>query len=128
MNEKKYKSVIVIWGAILLILQALALIDVVGLRPYLYSQLSKLETSFIAVGLVILILAYMLLSLNKKKAGPIVGLLTGLLYMLTFNVVNMIAGICFIAYCAWILFEMGKESKKVVDKKKEEITEQKSAS
>jgi len=48
--------------------------------------------------------------------------------MLTFNVANMIAGIFFIAYCAWILFEMGKESKKVVDKKKEEITEQKSAS
>ena len=67
MNEKKYKSVVVIWGVILLTLQALALIDVVGLRPNLYNQLSKLETSFIAVGLLILILAYMLLSLNKKK-------------------------------------------------------------
>ena len=33
MNEKKYKSVVVIWGVILLTLQALALIDVVGLRP-----------------------------------------------------------------------------------------------
>lgn len=45
--------------------------------------------------------------------------------MLTFNVVNMIAGICFIAYCAWILCEMGKESKKEVKKveKKEEIKE-----
>ena len=127
MNEKKYKSVVVIWGVILLTLQALALIDVVGLRPNLYNQLSKLETSFIAVGLLILILAYMLLSL-KKKSGAIIGVLTGLLYMLTFNVANMIAGIFFIAYCAWILFEMGKESKKVVDKKKEEITEQKSAS
>ena len=124
MNEKKYKSVVVIWGVILLTLQALALIDVVGLRPNLYNQLSKLETSFIAVGLLILILAYMLLSLNKKKSGAIIGLL----YMLTFNVANMIAGIFFIAYCACILFEMGKESKKVVDKKKEEITEQKSAS
>ena len=56
MNEKKYKSIIVIWGAILLILQALAIIDVIGLRPSLYSQLSKLEISFIAVGLVMLIL------------------------------------------------------------------------
>ena len=150
MNEKKYKSVVVIWGVILLTLQALALIDVVGLRPNLYNQLSKLETSFIAVGLLILILAYMLLSLNKKKSGAIIGVLTGLLYMLTFNVANMIAGIFFIAYCAWILFEEicakmeqlvqeGKMtelesriivelSKKVVDKKKEEITEQKSAS
>ena len=35
MNEKKYKSVVVIWGVILLTLQALALIDVVGLRPNL---------------------------------------------------------------------------------------------
>ena len=123
MNEKKYKSVVVIWGAILLILQALALIDIVGLRPSLYSQLSKLEISFIAVGLVMLILAFMILSLNKKKAGAIIGLLTGLLYMLTFNVVNMIAGICFIAYCAWILCEIGKESKKEVEEeeKKEEI-------
>ena len=135
MNEKKYKSVVVIWGVILLTLQgkiwycfASLFIDVVGLRPNLYNQLSKLETSFIAVGLLILILAYMLLSLNKKKSGAIIGVLTGLLYMLTFNVANMIAGIFFIAYCAWILFEMGKESKKVVDKKKEEITEQKSAS
>lgn len=128
MNEKKYKSVVLIWGVILLTLQALALIDVVGLRPNLYNQLSKLETSFIAVGLLILILAYMLLSLNKKKSGAIIGVLTGLLYMLTFNVANMIAGIFFIAYCAWILCEMGKESKEAVDKKKEEITEQKSAS
>ena len=103
MNEKKYKSVVVIWGVILLTLQALALIDVVGLRPNLYNQLSKLETSFIAVGLLILILAYMLLSLNKKKSGAIIGVLTGLLYMLTFNVANMIAGIFFIAYCLYQL-------------------------
>ncbi len=45
--------------------------------------------------------------------------------MLTFNVANMIAGIFFYCLLCMDSFEMGKESKKVVDKKKEEITEQK---
>lgn len=32
MNEKKYKSVVVLWGIIFLCLQALSIINVVGLR------------------------------------------------------------------------------------------------
>ena len=50
MEEKKYKSIIALWGLILLILQTLALINVVGLRPEFYNYLTKLQTSFIAVG------------------------------------------------------------------------------
>lgn len=121
MNEKKYKSVIVIWGAMLLMLQALALIDIVGLRPSLYSYLSRLQTSFIAVGMIGLIIAYMILSLHKKKAGPFIGILIGILYIMTANIVNIIAGICFIIYCVWMMKELGQMAK---IEKKEEIEKQ----
>ena len=106
MYEKKYKSIIVIWGAMLLILQALALIDVIGLRPQLYNQLSKLEISFVAVGMIGVITSYMILSLHKKKSGPYIGMLAGMLYIMSLNIINIIAGIFFIIYCAWMIKEL----------------------
>lgn len=109
MEEKKYKSIIALWGLILLILQTLALINVVGLRPEFYNYLTKLQTSFIAVGMVVVIIAYMLLSLAKKKSGLILGIIIGVLFVGTLNVVNIIAGICFIIYCVVMLKELGKE-------------------
>ena len=126
MYEKKYKSITVIWGAILLMLQALALIDVVGLRPSLYNQLSKLQISFVAIVMIILVTAYMILCLHKKKAGPVVGMLIGVLYIMTLNIVNTIAGMCFIIYCAWLLKELNnseKSSNKSVKKSAEKSAE-----
>ena len=112
MEEKKYKSIVVIWGGILLILQALILIDAIGLRPQIYNQLNKLTISFIATGMIIVIITYILLSLDKKKAGLILGIIIGLLYIMTLNVINIIAGVCFIIYCVVMLKSIGKEPKK----------------
>lgn len=121
MNEKRYKSLVVIWGAILLMLQALALIDVVGLRPDFYNQLTRLETSFVAIGMTLLIIIYIYLALKNKKSGQAIGMAIGVLYIFTFNIVNMITGICFIIYCSNMMAELGKidtpkTSKKVTEK------------
>lgn len=123
MYEKKYKSITVIWGAILLMLQALALIDAVGLRPTLYDQLTKLQISFIAVAMIGLVTAYMILCLHKKKSGPILGMLIGVLYIMTLNIINTIAGMCFIIYCAWLLKELNISNK--ITEKEEEKEEKK---
>lgn len=112
MEEKKYKSVVVIWGGILLILQALALIDAIGLRPQIYDQLNKLTIAFIATGMIVVIITYILLSLNKKKVGLILGIIIGILYIMTLNILNVIAGVFFIIYCAVMIKELGKEPKK----------------
>ena len=112
MEEKKYKSVVVIWGGILLILQALTLIDAIGLRPKIYNQLNKLTIAFIATGMIVVIIAYILLSLDKKKSGLILGIIIGVLYIMTLNVINVIAGIFFIIYCAVMIKGLGKEPKK----------------
>lgn len=109
MDEKKYKSIVVVWGVILLILQALSVINVVGLRPDMYDDLTKLVTAFVATVMMVLIIVYIVLSLKKKKAGPIIGIITGAIYILNFSVVSIIAGICFIIYCAGMLKELGKE-------------------
>lgn len=112
MDDKKYKSVVALWALILLILQTLMLIDAVGLRPQFYNQLSKLVTSFIATGMIIVIVAYMFLALDKKKIGLILGIIIGALYIMTLNIVNIIAGVCFIIYCAIMLKGLGKETNK----------------
>lgn len=112
MEDKKYKSIVVIWGGILLILQALALIDAVGLRPQIYNQINKLTIAFIATGMIVVVIAYMLLALDKKKIGLILGIIIGVLYIMTLNIVNVIAGVCFIIYCVVMIKGLGKEPKK----------------
>ena len=109
MDEKKYKSIVVVWGVILLILQALSVINVVGLRPDMYDDLTKLVTAFVATIMMALIIVYIVLSLKKKKAGPIIGIITGAVYILNFSIVSVIAGICFIIYCIGMIKELGKK-------------------
>lgn len=108
MDEKKYKSLVAIWGAILLMLQALALINVVGLNPETYGQLTKLITAFVAVVMLGLVIAYLILALRKKKAGPIVGIIVGALYIIEFSPINIIIGICFILSCVTMIKEIDK--------------------
>ena len=112
MDEKKYKSVIVIWGAILLILQALALINVVGINPDGYDQLTKLITAFIAVVMIGLVIAYMILALKKKKAGPIIGIVIGALHIAGLSIINIIVGICFIISCIGMMKQIDKVESK----------------
>ena len=108
MNEKKYKSVVVICGAIMLIIQTITLIYMIGINPTEYNQLSKLIASFAAVILIALIIPYIVLSLDKKKAGPIIGMIAGVVNIVNFNVVNFFVGIIFIIYCASMLASINK--------------------
>ena len=121
MEEKKYKSVVTICGAIILILQTITLIYMIGINPTEYSQLAKLVAGLIAVVMIGLIIPYMILSLDKKKAGPIIGMIAGVVSILNFNVVNLIAGIIFIIYCASILASINKNGKD----KKQAVSENK---
>lgn len=127
MNEKKYKSVIVLWGVIFLTLHTLSLINVVGLFPGLYTYLSKLVTSLVALIVLALVIIFMGLSLKKKKAGPIIGIILGAIYILNFNfnhifisVVNLVAGVCFIISCAGMLKFISKTNKGEKAETKEE--------
>lgn len=127
MNEKKYKSVVVIWGVIFLALHTLSLINVIGLRPFYYTYLTKLITSFVALIVLALVIIFIGLSLKKKKAGPIVGIILGAIYILNFNlthifmsVVNLVAGVCFIISCAGMLKFISKANKSEKTESKEE--------
>ena len=121
MDEKKYKSVVAICGAIILILQTITLIYMIGINPTEYSQLAKLVAGLIAVVMIGLIIPYMILSLDKKKSGPIIGMIAGVVNILNFNVINFIAGIIFIIYCASMLVSINKNG----NDKKEEADENK---
>ena len=123
MDEKKYKSIVVIWGVIFLVLHTLSLINVVGLRPFAYTYLYKLVTSFVAVIMIALIIIYLVLSLKKKKAGPIIGIIVGAVYILSFSIINVVIGVCFIVSCAGMLKDISKENK-IVEQPKEEKQEE----
>lgn len=128
MNEKKYKAVVAIWGVIFLTLQALALISAISLFSENYSYLKVLMVSFVAVIMVALVIIFMVLSFKKKKAGPIVGMIFGAVYILTSNginivqsfIVNFIVGICFIASCISLLKDIEKDEAGIVGKQKSE--------
>lgn len=128
MNEKKYKSIVAIWGVIFLTLQALALISAISLFSENYSYLKVLMVSFVAVIMVALVIIFMVLSFKKKKSGPIVGMIFGAVYILTSNginivqsfIVNFIVGICFIASCIGLLKDIRKDETGIVGKQKSE--------
>lgn len=130
MNEKKYKSVIVIWVVIFLVLHTLSLINVVELRPFFYTYLTKLITAFVALIVLALVMVFMGLSFKKKKAGPIVGIVLGAIYILSFNIehifmsiVNIVAGVCFIVSCAGMIKYINQTNETVKETKEEEQDE-----
>lgn len=123
MNEKKYKAVVAIWGVIFLTLQALSMINVVGLNPILYSDFYKLVTAFLVLIMMALTISYLVLSLKKKKAGPIIGIVIGTLYILVLNIINILVGVCFIVSCVSMLKDIEKCEAEIVEKQK--IEEQK---
>lgn len=121
MDEKKYKSLVAICGAIILVIQTITLIYMIGINPTEYSQLAKLVAGLVAVIMIGLIIPYMILSLDKKKAGPIIGMIAGVVNIINFNILNFIAGVIFIIYCASILASInkdGKDKKQVVSENK----------
>ena len=108
MKEKRYKAIIALWGIIMLALQALSLINVIGLNPNAYTEMEKLVTSAIAVIMIGLVVAYMILALNNKKAGHVVGMVAGAVYILNFSVSSIIVGALFIIYCILMLKEVNE--------------------
>ena len=80
----------------------------IGINPTGYSQLAKLVAGLVAVIMIGLIIPYMILSLDKKKAGPIIGMIAGVINIINFNVVNFFVGIIFIIYCASMLVSINK--------------------
>lgn len=122
MNEKKYKSLVVIWGAIFLILHAISLVYVIGINPYGYTHMEKLITSFIAVIMLALVIIYMSLALKKKPAGPVIGMIIGAVYIVSLNIIDFVIGVCFIISCAGMLkmLNLGKDNN---DKEAEEQKE-----
>ncbi len=125
MNEKKYKSVVVLWGIIFLCLQALSIINVVGLRPDDYTKIHKLIVSLVAAVMIGIVIIFMVLSLKKKKAGPIIGMILGAIYILSFSIINAIVGICYIISCADLLKDLNIDKKKNVEiKEKTENSEE----
>lgn len=119
MEEKKYKSIVAICGALILIIQTITLIYMIGINPTGYSQMAKLIAGLVAVIMIGLIIPYMILSLDKKKAGPIIGMIAGVINMVNFNVLNFIAGAIFIIYCASMLAAINKNE----NNKKQEVNE-----
>ena len=61
----------------------------------------------LTVGLVV---AYMILSLDKKKLGLIIGMIAGAVYILNFSIVSIIVGALFIIYCVLMIKELNKDS------------------
>ena len=66
MNEKKYKSIIVLWGIIFLCLQAISIVNVVGLNPENYTYAYKIVASIVAAAVMIMTIIFMVLSLKKQ--------------------------------------------------------------
>ncbi len=121
MDEKRYKSVVALWSIIFLCLQAITMINVVGINPGDYTALTKSIDSLAAVIIIALTIIFMALSLKYKKSGPIIGMVIGAVYIVaSFNVGYMIIGILFIFSCADLLQELNKGKKEATTNKVEE--------
>lgn len=117
MNEKRYKSIVALWGIIFLCLQAISIVYTFGIRPDAYNQVHKIVAAIVAAIIIVLIIIFMSLSLKMKKSGPIIGMIIGGIYIIPFTIVNLVAGVyaviiniivgmCFILSCASLLKEL----------------------
>lgn len=120
MNEKWYKSVVVLLGTIMIIIQAITIIFMVGIYPETYTQMQKLVQSFIAIAMAGLSIIFMLLSLKKKKTGPILGMIVGLEYTFSYTIINLLVGVALFAFCLGLLVELTKEDVRIEKKEKVE--------
>lgn len=85
----------------------------------------KLIVSLVAAIMIGIVIIFMVLSLKKKKAGPIIGIILGAIYILSFSIINAIVGICYIISCADLLKDLNIDKKKSVEiKEKTENSEE----
>ena len=121
MNEKKYKSIIVLWGIIFLCLQAISIVNVVGLNPENYTYAYKIVASIVAAAVMIMTIIFMVLSLKKKKAGPIIGMILGATHIISFTIINVVVGVCCIISCAGLLKDINTyEAQRLKEKNNKE--------
>lgn len=118
MNEKRYKAIVALWGIIMLALQAISIINIVGIIPNAYTEAQKYVASGIAIIMIGLVTAYMVLALNNKKAGHVVGMVAGAVYILNMTVLSIIVGALFIIYCILMIKELNEGSGKLASKAK----------
>ena len=108
MNESKYKRYVLIWGIILIILQTFTLINIIN-TTRVYASFKSISL-FVAVLMLILLVLFLVLSLKKVKAGPIIGIIVGAIYITNLSIINIILGVCFIISCADMLKELKKSN------------------
>ena len=118
MNEKRYKAIVALWGIIMLALQAISIINIVGIIPNAYTEAQKYVASGIAIMMIGLVTAYMVLALNNKKVGHIVGMVAGAVYILNMTVLSIIVGALFIIYCILMIKELNEGKGKLASKAK----------
>lgn len=104
MNEFKYKKYVLIWGIVLIILQSFTLISIVS-NTSAYSLVKNIAL-YVAIMMLVILVLFLVLSLKKIKAGPIIGIIAGVLYILNFSLLNIAIGICFIVSCVDMLKEL----------------------
>ena len=118
MNEKRYKAIVALWGIIMLALQAISIINIVGIIPNAYTEAQKYVAFGIAIMMIGLVTAYMVLALNNKKVGHIVGMVAGAVYILNMTVLSIIVGALFIIYCILMIKELNEGKGKLASKAK----------
>lgn len=73
---------------------------------------TNLTTKVIAiissVVFLILLLSYLVLSLLQSKAGPIIGIICSILYIINLNIFNLVLGIGFLISCISMIKELNK--------------------
>lgn len=108
MNESKYKAYVLIWGILLIILQSFTLFSVLS-NTSIYSSINTISL-FVAVLMLVLLILFLVLSLKKIKAGPIIGIIVGAIYITNLSLINIVVGVCFIISCADMLKELKKSN------------------
>lgn len=91
MDETKFNSNLKFWGIALGILQGISTV-----ASFLTANIITILSAIMAVVLIILFIA---LTKKKSMAGPIIGIVLGALYILSFDIVSLVIGILLILDC-----------------------------
>lgn len=126
MDEKRYKSIVALWGIIFLCIPAIKMVNMAGINPNAYSFVAKWATSLTSLIIILLTVIFMVLSLKYKKAGPIIGMIIGgVCIVASFDPAYMIVGIVFIFSCGDLWNELNKGQAEGKIKKAEKVAEAK---
>lgn len=111
MDDKKYKIVVSIWGVILIIFDVINLISCITMKANsLYASTSKNVAIITSLVMLMLVVLYLVLALMQMKAGPIIGIIRGVLYIISLNIFGIVLGIGFIVSCASMLKDLSKNN------------------